>query len=148
MITIELKRIARKETYTIGKMYVNGAFFCDTLEDRDRFHFGEKKVKGATAIPAGRYRVDLNTKSPRFGGKAFYKEVCDGFLPRLVNVPHFDGVLIHCGNTEADTEGCILVGKNSVVGKVLNSRFTFANLMTRYLNKARETGEEVYINIV
>lgn len=147
MIELRLNRIARKDRYTIGRLSVNGAFFCDTLEDRDRFYFGEKKVKGSTAIPAGRYKVDLNTISPRFGNKSFYKEVCGGYLPRLVNVPGFDGVLIHSGNTEADTEGCILVGKNAVVGKVLNSRFTFTNLMTRYLNKARETGEEVYITI-
>lgn len=143
---IKVKRIARRETYTIGKMYVEGALFCNTLEDRDRFHFGEKKVKGQTAIPAGRYEVDLNTVSPRFGGNAFYRETVGGRLPRLKNVPQFEGVLIHCGNTAKDTDGCILVGENKVVGQVINSRATFRRLAP-FFNAARKNGDRVFITI-
>lgn len=143
---IKLRRIARRETYTIGKMFLDTVFFCNTLEDRDRFFFGEKKVKGSTAIPAGRYEIDLNTVSPRFGGKAFYKETCEGRLPKVKNVPHFDGVLIHCGNKEDDTDGCILVGENKVVGQVINSKATFRKLAP-YFNDARKKGDRVFITI-
>lgn len=95
---LRLKRIARKEKYTIGKLYVNGTYVCDTLEDRDRFFRGESKVAGETAIPCGRYEVSQNYYSPRFGSKSPYKEVCNGYVPRLMEVPFFAGVLIHCGN--------------------------------------------------
>ena len=93
-----LKRIARKQTYTIGKLYVNGSYFCDTIEDRDRFYFGENKVQDKTAIPCGRYEITQNVISPRFGKKEPYKSACNGYVPRLLNVPKFEGVLIHCGN--------------------------------------------------
>jgi hypothetical protein len=105
---IEIKRIAKKETYTIGKMYIDGKYFCDTLEDTVR-PLGVK-IAGKTAIPAGTYKVIL-AMSPRF------KRI----LPRLLNVLGFDGVLIHRGNTDEDTAGCILVGENTVVGRVVNS---------------------------
>jgi hypothetical protein len=107
---LEVKRIAKKETYTIGKMYVDGVYFCDTLEDKVRDLAVVAKVANETAIPAGMYNVTVN-RSPKFGRD----------LPRLENVPQFDGILIHRGNTDADTSGCILVGENKAVGKVLNS---------------------------
>lgn len=117
-MNILVKRIARKSTYTIGKMYLDGVYFCDTLEDTDRGlsqhgsldEIKKKKVMGSTAIPTGRYNVIVNN-SPRFKRE----------LPRLLNVPGFDGILIHRGNTNKDTSGCILVGENRVVGKVINS---------------------------
>lgn len=93
-----LKRIARKKTYTIGRLYVDGVYVGDTMEDRDRFYFGEKKVYGETAIPCGTYDITMNIYSPKFGAKYFYKNLCKGYLPRLQNVPQFNGVLIHCGN--------------------------------------------------
>lgn len=113
MMTLILERVYKKPAYTIGKLYINDLYFCDTLEDvvRDIAADGSGKVYGATAIPAGQYEVKL-TYSPRF------KRV----LPLLCNVPFFTGVRIHAGNTANDTEGCILVGKNRVVGKVLDSR--------------------------
>ena len=111
-----LKRWCGPE-YTIGKLYIDGLYFCDTLEDKTtdldksgKFDNGEKKVWGKSSIPFGTYQIVLNT-SPRF------KRV----LPRLLNVPHFTGILIHRGNTVKDTDGCILVGENKVKGKVLNS---------------------------
>ena len=130
-----LKRIARKDTYTIGRLYVDGKYFCDTLEDTDRGLSQElpvtvnraKKRAGVTAIPFGTYRVTMGVKSPKFSRCAQYK-FCDGKLPRLVNVPAFEGVLIHIGNTPKDTEGCILVGRNTQVGKVLESTATFRKL--------------------
>lgn len=101
-----LKRIFKGETYTVGKLYIDGKYFCDTLEDKVR----EVKIKNETAIPAGTYKVIVNM-SPRF----------KRLLPRLLDVPGFEGILIHRGNTDKDTSGCILVGENKVKGKVINS---------------------------
>ena len=133
-----LKRIARRETYTIGHLYIDGVYFCDTLEDKDRgltqsmpmAVIRAVKRKGVTAIPTGRYRVTMVVRSPKFSQKKYEKNYgfCDGFLPRLINVPGYDGVLIHIGNTAKDTDGCILVGKNTKVGRVLESRATFVKL--------------------
>ncbi len=103
---IELKRIFKGKNYTIGKLYVNGKYFCDTLEDAVR----ETKIAGITAIPAGRYQIE-NSMSPRFKRR----------LPMLYNVPDFTGIRIHRGNTHEDTEGCILVGENKKKGMVINS---------------------------
>lgn len=127
-----LKRIARRDTYTIGKLYIDGVYFCDTIEDCDRgldqslpvSVNKKKKVYGKTAIPTGRYQVTLSMQSPRFSKKKQY-DFCGGYLPRLINVPAFEGVLIHIGNTAEDSCGCILVGRNKVVGKVLESTATF-----------------------
>lgn len=88
------------------------------------------KRYGATAIPTGRYQVTLKVKSPKFSKKKQY-EFCDGYLPRLLNVPAFKGVLIHIGNTAKDTEGCLLVWRNTRVGKVLESAATFRKLYER-----------------
>lgn len=130
-----LRRIARRDTYTIGKLYIDGVYFCDTLEDKDRGLRQDlppsvnraMKRDGATAIPKGKYQVTLKVKSPRFSKKKQY-EFCGGYLPRLINVPAFEGVLIHIGNTAHDTEGCLLVGRNTKVGKVLESGVTFRAL--------------------
>lgn len=142
-----LIRIARKPTYTIGKLYVNGKYVADTCEDEDRLYYNKGKVKGKTAIPCGRYVVTQSVKSPRFGNVPFYANLCDGHLPRLLNVPFFEGVLVHCGNSADDSDGCILVGKNKEVGKVLESKATFTKLMNEYLLPAKRKGEKVYITI-
>ena len=150
---IKVKRIARKEAYTIGKMYVDGAYVCDTLEDKDRGLTSNMsvaqicgvKVHGETAIPTGRYLVDMKTVSPRFGGRAQY-QFCKGRLPRLCNTVGFQGVLIHIGNTAKDTDGCILVGENKAVGQVLNSTATFRKLYP-ILKAADERGEQNWITI-
>lgn len=117
---LTLKRIALRSTYTIGKLYIDDAYFCDTLEDtvRDtnksgKFDNGEQKVKGKTAIPYGTYEIKW-TYSPRF----------KKYTPQLMNVPSFEGIRVHAGNTSADTEGCLILGENKQVGKVLNSRAT------------------------
>lgn len=117
---LKLNRIALRKTYTIGKLYIDGKYFCDTLEDtvRDinksgKFDNGEKKVKGKTAIPYGTYEIKW-TYSPRF----------KKYTPQLMNVPQFEGIRIHAGNSSTDTEGCLLLGENKKVGMVLNSRAT------------------------
>ena len=136
---IKVKRIFNCDKYCIGKLYVDGQYLCDTLEDTDRGlddymsldEIKKKKVYGKTAIPAGRYKINLNKVSPRFGYNSFYRAVCFGKLPYIENVPGYEGVLIHCGNTDADTAGCILVGYNKVKGKVINSRQAFIHLYTK-----------------
>lgn len=144
---LRLTRIARKKGYTIGRLYVDGIYVCDTLEDRDRLYFGEKKVAGQTAIPRGRYEVLLNNYSPRFGGKEPYKSISRGCVPLVANVPGFAGVRIHIGNTAADTEGCVLVGRNTVVGKVMESRTTYTRLWKEWLLGARERKEKVWMTV-
>ena len=124
---LELRRIAKKPTYTIGKLYINEEYFCDTIEDTDRGlnsymsleEVKAKKVKGKTAIPTDTYRVKI-TYSPRFKKD----------MPLIENVVGFDGIRIHSGNTAEDTEGCIIVGENKVVGKVINSKETYNKLFS------------------
>ena len=92
----------------------------------------KKKIYGQTAIPTGTYKIDMGTVSPKFKNRSWAKPY-SGKLPRLVNVPGFDGVLIHPGNQSSDTSGCLLVGKNDVVGKVTNSVHYFNKIMTELL---------------
>ena len=128
-----LTRIARKAEYTIGRLEdENGMKVCDTLEPTWRdYKGGELKIPRKSAIPEGTYRVVI-TKSQRFGR----------YLPLLVGVPGFEGVRIHAGNTSRDTEGCILVGHNLQVGKVLWSRITLEKLM-----KLIENEKEIFLII-
>lgn len=127
-----LKRKYKAANYTIGDLSVNGRFFCHTIEDTVRelpeqcpnTPAGQQcrclgKVYARTAIPAGTYQVSMKY-SPRF------KRV----LPYLYDVPHFLGILIHSGNTEADSAGCIIVGRNTVKGKVTESRKTLEALIS------------------
>jgi hypothetical protein len=140
---IKVKRITPIDyPYTIGKMYIDGDYFCDTLEDRVRdinkngkFDNGEVKVAGETAIPYGRYQVVV-TMSPRFKRE----------LPRLLNVPNFEGILIHRGNTDKDSSGCILVGENKVKGKVINST-PYEQKLVSILKDVQSKGEEIWITI-
>lgn len=140
---IELKRIARKDTYTIGKMYINGVYVCDTIEDKDRGlkqgmpegTLRKMKVFGETAIPVGTYTVKW-TFSHKFGK----------FLPEIINVPPFSGIRIHSGNTAKDSLGCVIIGENKVVGKVINSRVTCDRIFP-LIEAACKRGEQVYIVI-
>lgn len=138
-----VKRIFKGQNYTIGKLYIDGAYFSDTIEDtvRDLPMACPNTPKGAackckgkvyaqTAIPAGTYKVTME-HSPRF------KRI----LPYLHNVPHFLGILIHSGNTEADSAGCIIVGHNKVKGKVLESRVTLEKLIARLKDEKHITIE-------
>lgn len=129
---LTLKRIANKKTYCIGKLYINGKYFCDTLEDVDRGldstmteeDIKKIKVKGETAIPTGIYKIILNY-SPKF------KKV----MPLITNVKGYSGVRIHTGNSAKDTEGCLLVGKNTVVGRLTESRKMYDALFKRLQQK-------------
>lgn len=131
-----LKRIAKKPKYTIGHLYIDGKYFCDTIEDKDRgltssmgaVAIQSKKVINETAIPTGTYKVSMNTISPRFQNTSWAKK-WKGIVPRLMDIPGYMGVLIHPGNTEKDTSGCILVGQNKQVGRVINSQTTWHSLM-------------------
>lgn len=152
-----LKRIALRSEYTIGKLYVNGEYVCDTIEDtvRDldkdgKFANREVKIPGKTAIPYGMYEITMKVKSPKYSNFSKYSwaKKYDGYLPRLLNVPHFDGVLIHVGNSALDSEACILVGENKVVGKVINSVNTFRRLMDDYLVPAKKRNEKIVITII
>lgn len=133
-MNIELTRKYKRPTYTIGSLAVDGLPFCDTLEDPVRPR--GVKITGDTAVPAGVYEVML-TYSPRF------KRV----LPLLLDVPCFEGVRIHAGNTAADTAGCILVGFNRERGRVLDSRRTEAALVQKMQMRAA-AGEKIYLKIM
>lgn len=131
---IVVKRIFTCKDYTIGRLFIDGAYYCDTLEDCDRGldqgmtdeEIRRLKVYGKTAIPTGRYRVVL-TYSNRF------RKV----LPEILNVKGYSGVRIHTGNTPEDTLGCILVGRNTKKGMVTDSRKMFAPLLDR-MKKAKD----------
>jgi hypothetical protein len=130
---IEVQRTPGSLTCTLGKLYIDSVEYCYTLEDIVR----EVKVYGETAIPAGVYRVVI-THSNRFG--------CD--MPLLLNVPGFEGVRIHPGNTDADTHGCILVGTH--VGadgeSISDSRAAYHRIFTK-IRDAIDAGEEVQIEL-
>lgn len=133
-----LTRIAKRKTYTIGRLEVDGQPFCDTLEPTWRdIGWGrpERKVAGRTAIPEGRYPVVI-TLSPRFGK----------WLPLLLHVPQFEGIRIHAGNTTCDTEGCILLGQNLKPGMVLNSRI-WVHRLVRAITEARAREEAIWITV-
>lgn len=131
-----LKRIAKKDKYTIGNLYVNGEWFCNTLEDTDRGLTQDmsldkiKKIKvyGKTAIPTGTYKVNMSIISPKFKNRVWAKPY-NGMIPRLENVPGYEGILLHPGNSAEDSIGCILPGYNTVKGKVTQSQDTFHKLM-------------------
>lgn len=143
---IKIKRIFKGDDYTIGNMYINGGYFCNTLEDKVRNIPKEVKVFGKTAIPAGKYEIDMNSISPKFQNRSWAKKY-KGIVPRLKNVPYFSGVLIHPGNTAVDTDGCILVGENNIKGKVLNSQKYWFILMDKLI-KANNSGEKITIEII
>ena len=143
-----LTRIAKKKTYTIGRLaikeqvsdeYLAGeaeTYFCDTLEPTWRdYKNGARKMKGCSAIPEGRYAVVISW-SPKM----------QKWLPILLGVPMFTGIRIHAGNTSKDTEGCILVGENRKVGMVVNSNIWLKRLKDKIV-AAKERGEAVWITV-
>lgn len=151
---LKIKRKAFEKDYTIGKLYIDGVAYCDTLEDCDRGltqdmpleEIKAKKVYGKTAIPTGTYEVDMNTISPKFQARSWAKPY-GGKLPRLLNVPGYEGILIHPFNSAAESLGCIGVGKNSIKGMITDSSRTFMSLMSKYLLPAKVRGEKITISI-
>lgn len=147
----------KKDTYTIGEIYINGNLFCSSLEDRDRFLTQEMsldtinslKVYGQTAIPAGTYSVSLDIVSPKFSKIPFYQQVCNGKLPRILNVPGFEGILFHVADGPRGAEllhGCIGVGKNKIKGGLLDGKETFIRLYTK-MEEANNRGEKIIVTI-
>jgi hypothetical protein len=124
---ITVKRLYKTENSTIGELLVDGIFECFTLEDKER----EVKIKGETAIPKGTYKVIIN-ESIRFKRQ----------LPLLLNVPNFEGVRIHSGNSNHDTEGCILVGQSRHKNYIGQSRKAFEKLF-----KKMQKAKDITINI-
>ena len=155
---LRLERKYRSSKYCIDKLYINGEYFSDALEDPDRGltdsmsleEIKRIKVKGDTCIPYGTYNITLDVYSPKFGNKSYYKEVCNGKVPRLLNVKGFDGILIHVGdgpNGHRLTEGCILVGRNTIKGGLTEGRKYFQLLYNQML-AAKNKGEKIKITIV
>lgn len=136
-----LNRVYKGNKYTIGKLYIDGNYICDTLEDVDRNISSDMsldeikkiKVQDETAIPTGTYKMTLDVVSPTFSKYSFYMETCDGKLPRLLDVPGFEGILIHVGTNENNTSGCILVGKNTVVGQLTQGKECFKEIYDKLL---------------
>lgn len=151
---LTLKRIYTCSTYTIGHLYVDGSYICDTIEDTDRMLDNNMpmeqilsiKVKNETAIPTGRYKVLMNVVSPKYSKSDYYMRICNGKVPRLESVNGFSGILIHKGNTAKDSSGCLLVGYNTIKGKVTNSQRAFENLYYK-LKAAYDIGQSIYIDI-
>ena len=136
---IQVQRLYKKDTYTIGKMFIDGKYFCDTLEDKDRglnSSMSESQIKGIkvygeTAIPMGTYKIDMNTISLKFSKYPFYQEVCKGKIPRLIGVKGFNGILIHVADGYKGAslvQGCIGIGKNKIKGGLLEGKETFKKL--------------------
>ena len=150
---LKVNRRWKKESYTIGELFVNGVRLCNTLEDKDRGLnssmpvgiINQKKIYGLTAIPTGTYKVVLSY-SPKFAKKAWAKKY-GGLVPEILNVKGYSGVRIHIGQTDKDTLGCILVGENKEVGKVINSTKCYYELMDKYIMPAWSAKEEITITI-
>ena len=152
-MNLKLVRKEKTSKYTIGDLYINDKFFCNTIEDVDRGLSDEmseaeikaKKVYGQTAIPTGTYTINMNTVSPKFKDRSWAKPF-GGKLPRLLDVKGFDGVLAHCGNTEKDSLGCLIVGNHTMKGRVTESTVTFNKLMKELL-QAHLKNEKINISI-
>ena len=144
----------KKQSYTISNLFIDGKWFCNCLEDTDRGldnSMSEDMIRtlkkpSITAIPRGTYEITLDVVSPKYSKIQFYKDVCNGKVPRLKNVKGFDGILIHAGNTDKDSSGCLLVGQNKVKGQVINSKETFKQLY-QLLQDRKNKGEKITIKI-
>lgn len=151
---IKVKRIFKGDKYTIGNLYINDKFVCDTIEDVDRglkqnmdnTEISKLKIQDQTAIPTGKYKVTLSVQSPSFSKKPYYLNFCNGYLPRLENVPGFSGILIHRGVDQNHSSGCIIVGYNTIKGKVTNSQKAFETVYNM-LKEADDNEENIYITI-
>lgn len=154
-MNILIDRRWKKDSYTVGKLFVDNEFICNTMEDRDRHltqdmpisKIKEIKIAAETAIPTGTYIVRMDIISPKYSLNPWYVKNCHGArVPRIENVPGYSGVLIHTGNTAKHSSGCILVGKNDVPGMVTKSRETFLKLYN-ILYHAHQKGETIKLTI-
>ncbi len=153
MVNLIVDRKYKLKDYTIGRLWVNGISFCDTLEDTDRGLMDEmpiteilyKKVYGKTAIPRGTYIVKL-TPSPKFSQRSWAQRY-KGLVPEIQDVKAYSGVRIHPANSADQVLGCIALGENKVKGKVLNSTKWYKELMDDFLWPAYERGDTITLAI-
>lgn len=150
---LTVKRTALISSYTLGELYIDGQFFCSTLEDKDRGltqnmsveQIKSMKVPGKTAIPKGTYKVTLDVVSPKFSKYPFYMKVCEGKLPRLIDVKGYEGVLIHVADgikRDALLQGCIGIGNLSSEEYLINGKQVF----TEFYNRIK--GNDVELEIL
>lgn len=150
---LTIKRTALRSSYTLGKLYIDGQFFCSTLEDLDRGLTQDMplnlikslKIPGKTAIPKGTYKVTLDVVSPKFSKYPFYMKVCEGKLPRLIDVKGYEGVLIHVADgikRDALLQGCIGIGNLSSEEYLINGKQVF----TEFYNRIK--GNDVELEIL
>jgi hypothetical protein len=140
---LTLERRFLGDDYTVGSLYINSEYFCDTFEDVDRglsqsmtpVEIKEMTIPHKTAIPTGVYTVIVNMSHKK------------RMLPKLPDVPGFSGILIHKSNTKSDSSGCILVGESKEKGKIFNSTL-YEKLLVEILTKTQETGEKITIRIM
>ena len=139
---LTIKRTITRSSYTLGKLYIDGVYFCDTLEDKDRGltqnmsveQIKSMKVPGETAIPKGTYRVTLDVVSPKFSKYPFYMQTCEGKLPRLIDVKGYEGVLIHVADgpkRDSLLQGCIGIGNLSAEEYLMNGKKVFVELYNK-----------------
>lgn len=139
---LTIKRTITRNSYTLGKLYIDGVYFCDTLEDKDREltqnmsveQIKSMKVPGETAIPKGTYRVTLDVVSPKFSKYPFYMQTCGGKLPRLIDVKGYEGVLIHIADgpkRDSLVQGCIGIGNLSAEEYLMNGKKVFIELYNK-----------------
>ena len=147
----------KKQSYTISNLTIDGKWFCNVLEDKDRnldssmsvAKVKELKKPSITAIPRGTYEITLDVISPKYCTNNFYKQVCNGKVPRLLNVKGFEGVLIHVGDGPRGADlssGCLLCGYNKVKGQLRDGKEVFKKLYS-LLKEAKSRGEKLTITI-
>lgn len=147
---IEHVRIYNCPTYCISKLYIDGQWVCDIVEDTDRGldqsmsleELKRRKVYQQTAIPTGHYKLSMRFPSSKFSQMPYYKKFCEGYMPRLLDVPAYDGILLHPGARANSTAGCCIVGLNLVKGGVVDSKKTWEKLMKQYFLPLKVLGED------
>ena len=148
----------KKQSYTISNLTIDGKWFCNVLEDKDRnldssmsiAKIRELKKPSITAIPRGTYEITLDVTSPKYCTNSFYKQVCNGKVPRLLNVKGFEGILIHVGDGPRGADlssGCLLCGYNKVKGQLRDGKEVFKKLYS-LLKEAKSRGEKITIKIL
>ena len=150
---LKLDRRWKKDTYTIGELFINGKKFSETCEDKDRglkstMSLGEimaKKIYGQTAIPTGTYELKM-TYSPKFANRAWARKY-GGKVIEIMNVKGYQGVRIHPFNTAQESLGCVAPGRNLEKGKVLQSTAYYTQLVDNYVLPALNRGEKVTLTI-
>lgn len=150
---LKVDRAWKKDGYTIGRFFVNGVRFHETLEDQDRglnSSMTEEQIKaikvyGQTAIPTGTYKVILSV-SPKYKDRDWAKEF-DGMVPEVVGVPGYKGIRMHPANWASEIDGCVAMGENKVRGGLVNSKKTYLEFMRKHFMPAWKAGEEITITI-